>query len=79
MVFDKSKKMKWLKVEKSLKEFCLYSYFYKMDESTASEKYEKIQKTLYIFMKGKYKEISFSYVYDQLAFILDIQRTPNIK
>ena len=30
-------------------------------------------------MKGKYKEISFSYVYDQLTFILDIQRTPDKK
>ena len=41
MVFDKSKKMKWLKVEKSLKEFCFYSHFYKMDESTATEKVQK--------------------------------------
>ena len=47
MVFDKSKKMKWLKVEKSLKEFCFYSNFYKMDESTASEKVQKVQFWIY--------------------------------
>ena len=41
MVFDKSKKMKWLKVERSLKEFCFYSHFYKIDESTAIEKNTK--------------------------------------
>ena len=27
---DKSEKMKWLKVEKSLKEFCFYSHFYEI-------------------------------------------------